>query len=134
MFVDKNGRRFCNESNSYVEVTKAMYAAGAVPTWLIFDDEYQRRYPWGRGMPKLRNFLRRSHARCREWVTALGQKGRDLTPWQVDRCRFAGTPANGQNGPTSTRRKEDPTTVEENPSTTSRVVTPRQARIRRSAR
>jgi 3-oxosteroid 1-dehydrogenase len=56
MFVDKNGRRFCNESNSYVEVTKAMYAAGAVPTWLIFDDEYQRRYPWGRGMPKLRNF------------------------------------------------------------------------------
>jgi 3-oxosteroid 1-dehydrogenase len=32
-----------------------MYAADAVPAWLIFDDEYQRRYPWGRGMPKLRN-------------------------------------------------------------------------------
>ena len=55
IFVNKDGRRFCNESNSYVEVTRAMYAADAVPAWLIFDDEYQRSYPWGRGMPKLRN-------------------------------------------------------------------------------
>jgi 3-oxosteroid 1-dehydrogenase len=55
IYVDKSGRRFCNEANSYVEVVKAMYAVDAIPAWLIFDDEYQRRYPWGRGMPKLRN-------------------------------------------------------------------------------
>jgi 3-oxosteroid 1-dehydrogenase len=70
IFVNKFGRRFCNESNSYVEVTKAMYAAGAVPAWLIFDDEYQRSYPWGRGMPKLRNIRSALPGQMpREWIT-----------------------------------------------------------------
>ena len=44
IFVDSRGQRFCNESNSYVEVGKAMYADEAVPCWLIFDDGYRRRY------------------------------------------------------------------------------------------
>lgn len=44
IFVDSAGRRFCNESNSYVEIGKAMYADKAVPCWLIFDDGYRRRY------------------------------------------------------------------------------------------
>jgi 3-oxosteroid 1-dehydrogenase len=43
-YVDSTGRRFCNESNSYVEVGKAMYANKAVPCWMIFDDGYVRRY------------------------------------------------------------------------------------------
>jgi 3-oxosteroid 1-dehydrogenase len=38
------GQRFCNESNSYVEVGKAMYANKAVPCWLIFDEGYVQRY------------------------------------------------------------------------------------------
>jgi 3-oxosteroid 1-dehydrogenase len=44
IYVDSTGRRFCNESNSYVEVGKAMYANRAVPCWMIFDDGYVRRY------------------------------------------------------------------------------------------
>lgn len=44
IYVDSSGRRFCNESNSYVEVGKAMYANKAVPCWMIFDDGYVRRY------------------------------------------------------------------------------------------
>jgi 3-oxosteroid 1-dehydrogenase len=44
IFVDSAGQRFCNESNSYVEVGKAMYANKAVPCWLVFDDAYRRRY------------------------------------------------------------------------------------------
>lgn len=44
IYVDSTGRRFCNESNSYVEVGKAMYANKAVPCWMIFDDGYLRRY------------------------------------------------------------------------------------------
>jgi 3-oxosteroid 1-dehydrogenase len=56
IMVNQEGKRFCNESNSYVEVTKAMYAHDAVPAWLIFDDEYRRRFPWAaRGLPKLRH-------------------------------------------------------------------------------
>ncbi|MFY9918169.1 MAG: FAD-binding protein, partial [Mycobacterium sp.] len=47
IFVDGTGRRFCNESNSYVEVGKAMYAAKAVPCWQIFDEGYVGRYVSG---------------------------------------------------------------------------------------
>ena len=47
IYVDSTGRRFCNESNSYVEVGKAMYAHKAVPCWMVFDDGYVRRYVAG---------------------------------------------------------------------------------------
>jgi 3-oxosteroid 1-dehydrogenase len=55
IYVDSTGRRFCNESNSYVEVGKAMYANKAVPCWMIFDDRYVRRYVAGT------NPLKRQH-------------------------------------------------------------------------
>ncbi|HVV35378.1 MAG TPA: FAD-binding protein [Acidimicrobiales bacterium] len=51
IFVDGHGRRFVNESNSYMEVGKAMYAAGAVPCWVIFDDRYRRSYAHVRSHP-----------------------------------------------------------------------------------
>jgi 3-oxosteroid 1-dehydrogenase len=47
VYIDSAGRRFCNESNSYVEVGKAMYANKAVPCWMVFDDGYVRRYVAG---------------------------------------------------------------------------------------
>lgn len=56
IYVNKQGRRFCNESNSYVEVTRAMYASDAIPAWLIFDDQFRRVHIWARGLPKLREF------------------------------------------------------------------------------
>ena len=44
-----------NESNSYMEVGKAMYARdkeqSAVPCWLIFDDRYRKRYAHLRSRP-----------------------------------------------------------------------------------
>jgi 3-oxosteroid 1-dehydrogenase len=47
IYVDGGGKRFCNESNSYVEVGKAMYANKAVPCWQVFDGGYIRRYVSG---------------------------------------------------------------------------------------
>jgi 3-oxosteroid 1-dehydrogenase len=47
IYVDGTGKRFCNESNSYVEVGKAMYAHKAVPCWQIFDQGYVSRYVMG---------------------------------------------------------------------------------------
>lgn len=47
IYVDGTGSRFCNESNSYVEVGKAMYANKAVPCWQIFDEGYVGRYASG---------------------------------------------------------------------------------------
>ena len=55
IYVDAAGHRFVNESNSYMEVGKAMYArdktAKAVPCWLIFDDRYRKRYAHQRSSP-----------------------------------------------------------------------------------
>ncbi|HEY6425718.1 MAG TPA: FAD-dependent oxidoreductase [Acidimicrobiales bacterium] len=55
MYVDAAGQRFVNESNSYMEVGKAMYArdktSKAVPCWLIFDDRYRKRYAHQRSRP-----------------------------------------------------------------------------------
>jgi 3-oxosteroid 1-dehydrogenase len=53
ILVNQHGRRFCNESNSYVEVGKAMYANDAAPAWLIFDDTYRRNVVWSPGLPDL---------------------------------------------------------------------------------
>jgi 3-oxosteroid 1-dehydrogenase len=55
IYVDAAGKRFVNESNSYMEVGKAMYARNqtskAVPCWLIFDDRYRKRYAHLRSSP-----------------------------------------------------------------------------------
>jgi 3-oxosteroid 1-dehydrogenase len=55
IYVDAAGRRFVNESNSYMEVGKAMYerdkTSRAVPCWLIFDDRYRKRYAHQRSRP-----------------------------------------------------------------------------------
>ncbi|HEY3684726.1 MAG TPA: FAD-dependent oxidoreductase [Streptosporangiaceae bacterium] len=55
ILVNRHGKRFSNESNSYVELGRAMYANDAVPAWLVFDDAYRRKVPWSSGMPKLRD-------------------------------------------------------------------------------
>jgi 3-oxosteroid 1-dehydrogenase len=55
IYVDAAGQRFVNESNSYMEVGKEMYARDktnrAVPCWLIFDDRYRKRYAHQRSRP-----------------------------------------------------------------------------------
>lgn len=55
IYVDAAGNRFVNESNSYMEVGKAMYernrVSRAVPCWLIFDDRYRKRYAHVRSSP-----------------------------------------------------------------------------------
>ena len=55
IYVDAAGDRFVNESNSYMEVGKEMYArdktSRAVPCWLIFDDRYRKRYAHLRSRP-----------------------------------------------------------------------------------
>jgi 3-oxosteroid 1-dehydrogenase len=55
IYVDAAGQRFVNESNSYMEVGKEMYArdktSKAVPCWLIFDDRYRKRYAHQRSRP-----------------------------------------------------------------------------------
>jgi 3-oxosteroid 1-dehydrogenase len=49
--VNKNGKRFANEGNSYMEFGQRMYAAGAVPAWAILDSRHRRKYIWGSLVP-----------------------------------------------------------------------------------
>jgi 3-oxosteroid 1-dehydrogenase len=56
ILVNAAAQRFVNESNSYLEVGKAMYAQDGVPAWMIFDEAYRRRYvnvqPFPRRFPR----------------------------------------------------------------------------------
>ena len=51
IMVDASGRRFTNESMSYMELGQTMFASqqevGAVPSWLVFDDAFRRRSLFG---------------------------------------------------------------------------------------
>jgi len=49
--VNRAGRRFCNEADSYHDFVEAMYRSndrdGAIPSWLICDGEFIRKYGLG---------------------------------------------------------------------------------------
>lgn len=47
IIVDKSGRRFFNEAQSYMEIGETMYARGAIPAFAIFDQRHLKRYFWG---------------------------------------------------------------------------------------
>lgn len=49
--VNREGRRFFNESVAYTTAVQAMYGAGNLPSFLIFDARYRREYPFGPLLP-----------------------------------------------------------------------------------
>lgn len=56
LMVDQDGRRFANESGSYMEIGQRMYARHAqagrcVPAWVIMDSRHRNNYPWGTAQP-----------------------------------------------------------------------------------
>jgi 3-oxosteroid 1-dehydrogenase len=78
IYVDSTGRRFCNESNSYVEVGKAMYANKAVPCWQIFDEGYVGRYVSGANLLKKRripeNLIEKGAIKRADTIGALARE------------------------------------------------------------
>lgn len=51
IMVNRAGKRFVNESVAYTTAVQAMYQAGNLPAWLIFDARYKRDYPFGPLLP-----------------------------------------------------------------------------------
>jgi 3-oxosteroid 1-dehydrogenase len=49
--VNRQGRRFFNESVAYTTAVQAMYQPGNLPSYLIFDERYKRNYPFGPLLP-----------------------------------------------------------------------------------
>jgi 3-oxosteroid 1-dehydrogenase len=98
IFVNRSGVRFCNESNSYVEVGKAMYANDGVPCWLIFDDAYRRRYATAKSLPGRmpKEWVDKGLIRKADTMEALaGQIGVDKGALADTLRRFNGNAAKG---------------------------------------
>lgn len=56
ILVDQDGRRFTNESGSYMDVGENMYkrhqaTERGIPAWAIFDARHRERYQWGPILP-----------------------------------------------------------------------------------
>lgn len=67
--VNRAGRRFCNEADSYHDFVEAMYRAGpSIPAWLICDAGFVRRYGLGHIYPGTRDL--RAHERSGYLVRA----------------------------------------------------------------
>ena len=91
IYVDGAGKRFCNESNSYVEVGKAMYAAKAVPCWQVFDEGYVGRYVSGANPLKKRTLSEGADRAGRRQACR-----HDRRPGAPDRCPTRRARGNGQ--------------------------------------
>jgi succinate dehydrogenase/fumarate reductase flavoprotein subunit len=76
--INKQGKRFVNESTSYDAFGRAMYRAGAVPCWLVADGRAVRRYGLGLALPggwRVRRLVREGYLRR---AATLGLLAREL--------------------------------------------------------
>lgn len=57
MIVDEKGRRFMNESVSYVDAGHQQYAhnqsVAAIPAWMIMESRHRNSYPFGFALPRM---------------------------------------------------------------------------------
>jgi 3-oxosteroid 1-dehydrogenase len=129
IIVDSAGRRFTNESASYIDVVHAMYAnnrpdAASIPAHLIVDQRFRDRYPFVSFLPGQQisdESLESGHARCAESLedlaTAIGVDPRGLCETVV---RFNDMAASGKDldfarGASAYDRYYGDPTVEPNP-------------------
>jgi len=80
MVVDQSGERYLNESQSYMTFCQAMlnrnHSVPAVPSWLIFDSEYERKYMVAGTLPgskKPRSWFDRGWLKKAETIEELGK-------------------------------------------------------------
>lgn len=86
IFINRYGRRFCNEAAPYEDVVRAMYDGDAVPVcWMIFDAEFRRLYPVGPCAPGYAQPDRMLSRRLREGFLKKGETlGELASALQVD--------------------------------------------------
>jgi len=63
--VNKEGKRFFNESVAYTTAVQAMYQPRNLPSYLVFDERYKRNYPFGPLLPSEMhlNWMQPAHIR-----------------------------------------------------------------------
>jgi 3-oxosteroid 1-dehydrogenase len=87
--VNKDSKRFFNESVAYTSAVQAMYGEGNLPSFAIFDSRYKREYPFGPLLPDgmhlnwmqprrfTKNFLKKAKT-IEELATLLGISAEQL--------------------------------------------------------
>ena len=85
IIVDSSGSRYVNEAASYMEVGKAMYerdqTVGAIPSWIVVDGRFRRRYPWVMA-PPMRT--------PKEWIESGYMKRADTLRELATQCEIDG--------------------------------------------
>ncbi len=75
--VDKHGKRFTDESCSYMETGQNIYKAGAVPCWAIMDSRHRAKYAWALTPPRYTPA---------EWITSGYMKKAGTIEALADQC------------------------------------------------
>jgi len=102
--VNKDGKRFFNESVAYTTAVQAMYQPGNLPSYLVFDERYKRNYPFGPLLPSemrlnwmqpahIRNHLLKSAGTVAELADKMGIDARGMSETVA---RFNGFAATGK--------------------------------------
>lgn len=99
IMVNQKGRRFTNESASYVEVVQAMYRLHTdddphIPCWFVFDQRYRNHYVFSSLFPRQpvpKEMLDSGYVRKAGTLAELaGQLGMDATTLEATVTRFNG--------------------------------------------
>ena len=99
IMVNQKGRRFTNESASYVEVVQAMYRLHTdddphIPCWFVFDQRYRNHYVFSSLFPRQpvpKEMLDSGYVRKADTLAELaGQLGMDATTREATVTRFNG--------------------------------------------
>ncbi len=99
IMVNQKGRRFTNESASYVEVVQAMYRLHTdddphIPCWFVFDQRYRNNYVFSSLFPRQpvpKEMLDSGYVRKADTLAELaGQLGMDATTLEATVTRFNG--------------------------------------------
>lgn len=103
LIVDGTGQRYMNEAQSYVDAGHAMlrrHRAGAgIPSWLIFDQTYRNRYPFGTMLPGItpRALIDQGYFRRAPTLDALAALiGVDAATLKATVARFNGFASTGK--------------------------------------
>jgi 3-oxosteroid 1-dehydrogenase len=97
--VDKNGKRFTDESCSYMETGQNIYKAGAVPCWAIMDSRHRARYSWALTPPRYTpsEWISSGYMKKAATVDELAEKcGIDKAGLNATVSRFNGFVAGGR--------------------------------------
>jgi 3-oxosteroid 1-dehydrogenase len=74
ILVDSNGKRFVNESGSYMAVGEAMYEEAQFPCWYILSHEHRKRYMWGSSFGVPRQWLNCGYIKKSDSIEGLAQQ------------------------------------------------------------